>query len=181
MALRLAPRPKRVSPDDPSLSSDAPRPLPRRIGPVHLSMTSQPVLPAPSLWRVGIRIKTFEACSGLPCVAAGRIAQPPTAAFVARLQPSQLPSQTARQLPDSSTPIRVEPSSTRETRLQGAHRELFERTGKLSHENRESEKFLRDSVHDFDSYHNHVSSFPGLLLGTDAAQKRANSFANAGS
>src|SRR5947209_18547232 len=65
MASRLAPRPKRVSPDDPSLSSDAPRPLPRRIEPVHLSMTSQPVLPAPSLWRVGIRIKTFEAFSGI--------------------------------------------------------------------------------------------------------------------
>src|SRR5271166_5593634 len=77
MALRLAPRPKRVSPDDPSLSSDAPCPLPRRIGPVHLSMTSQPVLPAPSLWRVGIRIKTFEACSGFTRIAARTIAQLP--------------------------------------------------------------------------------------------------------
>jgi hypothetical protein len=53
-------------------------------------------------------------------VAAGRIAQPPRAAFVARLRPSQSPSQAARQLPDSSTSIRVEPSSTRETRRQGA-------------------------------------------------------------
>ena len=65
MALRLAPRPKQVSPDNPSLSSHAPRPLPRRIEPVHLSMTSQPVLPAPSLWRVGIRVKTFEAWVGV--------------------------------------------------------------------------------------------------------------------
>src|SRR5271166_6202253 len=81
MALRLAPRPKRVSPDDPSLSSDAPCPLPRRIGPVHLSMTSQPVLPAPSLWRVGIRIKTFEACSGFTRIAARTIAQLPKATF----------------------------------------------------------------------------------------------------
>src|SRR5208283_6012187 len=54
-------------------------------------------------------------------VAAGRIAQPPEAAFVARLQPGWLPRQTARQLPDPSTLIRMEPSSTRETRLQGAH------------------------------------------------------------
>jgi hypothetical protein len=37
------------------------------------------------------------------------------------LQPGQLPAQTARQLPDPSTLTRVEPSSTRETRLQGAH------------------------------------------------------------
>ena len=123
MALRLAPRPKRVSPDDPSLSSDAPRPLPRRIGPVHLSMTSQPVLPAPSLWRVGIRIKTFEACSGFTRIAARKIAQLPKATFVTRLRSSQSPNQTARQLPDPSTLIRVESSSTRETRLQGAHRE----------------------------------------------------------
>src|SRR5271157_3027666 len=103
-------------------SSDAPRPLPRRIGPVHLSMTSQPVLPAPSLWRVGIRIKTFEACSGFTRVTARKIAQLPKATFVTRLRSSQLPGQTARQLPDPSTLIRVESSSTRETRLQGAHR-----------------------------------------------------------
>jgi len=67
------------------------------------------------------RIEPFEACSGFTRVAAGRIAQPPTSAFVARLQPGRSPSQTARQLPDSSTLIRVEPSSTRETRRQGAH------------------------------------------------------------
>ena len=124
MALRLAPRPQRVSPDNPSLSSDAPRPLPRRIEPVHLSMTSQPVLPAPSLWRVGIRIKTFEACSGFTHVAARKIAQLPKATFVTRLRSSQSPGRTARQLPDPSTLIRVESSSTRETRLQGAHREM---------------------------------------------------------
>ena len=132
MALRLAPRPKRVSPDDPSLSSDAPRPLPRRIGPVHLSMTSQPVLPAPSLWRVGIRIKTFEACSGFTRITARKIAQLPKATFVTRLRSSQSPGQTARQLPDPSTLIRVEPSSTRETRLQGAHRDIFGPSGNSS-------------------------------------------------
>ena len=127
MALRLAPRPKRVSPDDPSLSSDAPRPLPRRIEPVHLSMTSRPVLPAPSLWRVGIRIKTFEACSGFTHVTARKIAQLPKATFATRLRSSQSPGRTARQLPDPSTLIRVEPSSTRETRLQGAHRGFIRR------------------------------------------------------
>src|SRR5271157_5618438 len=92
-------------------TSDAPRPLPRRIGPVHLSMTSQPVLPAPSLWRVGIRIKTFEACSGFTRIAARTIAQLPKATFVTRLRSSQSPGQTARQLPDPSTLIRVESST----------------------------------------------------------------------
>ena len=86
-----------------------------------MSMPSPWMLPSPSPWRVGVRIEPFEACSGFTRVAAGRIAQPPEAAFVARLQPGRSPSQTARQLPDSSTSIRVEPSSTRETRRQGAH------------------------------------------------------------
>src|SRR5260370_42434271 len=88
-------------------------------------MTSRSVLPAPPRWRVGIRIKTFEACSGFTHVTARRIAQLPKATFVTRLRSSQSPSQTARQLPDPSTLIRVEPSSTRETRLQGAHRGKF--------------------------------------------------------
>ncbi|HLQ92542.1 MAG TPA: hypothetical protein VK148_21170, partial [Xanthobacteraceae bacterium] len=38
--------------------------------------------------RVGIRIVTFEACSGFTHVTARRIAQPPKATFVTRLQPS---------------------------------------------------------------------------------------------
>jgi len=94
-----------------------------------MSMPSLSVLPSPSPWRVGVRVLPFEACSapgsspGVTHVAAGRIAQPPKAAFVARLRPSRSPSQAARQLPDPSTLIRVEPPSTRETRRQGAHRE----------------------------------------------------------
>ena len=40
--------------------------------------------------------------------------------FVTRLQPSQLPDQAARQLPDLATSIRVDPSSTGNPRLQGA-------------------------------------------------------------
>src|SRR5258705_4365027 len=44
----------------------------------------------------------------------------PKVTFVTRLQPHQLPGETARQLPDLSTIIRVEPSSTGDSRLQGA-------------------------------------------------------------
>src|SRR4029078_9036721 len=48
--------------------------------------------------------------------------RPPSAAFVTRLRPGQLPGQAARQLPDQSTTLWVEPSSTGDTRLQGARR-----------------------------------------------------------
>ena len=75
-----------------------------------------------------LRIEPFEACSDFTRVAAGRIAQPPKAAFVARLQPGRLPRQTARQLPDSSTSIRVEPSSTR-ARLQLTRERIGRRAG----------------------------------------------------
>src|SRR5208283_1413915 len=44
----------------------------------------------------------------------------PTAAFVTRLRPGQSPSQAARQLPDQSTILWVESSSTGDTRLRGA-------------------------------------------------------------
>ena len=67
-----------------------------------------------------VRIVTFEACSGFTRVTARRIAQPPKVTFVTRLRSHQLPSETARQLPDLSTIIRVEPSSTDDSRLQGA-------------------------------------------------------------
>jgi hypothetical protein len=56
----------------------------------------------PNLRRVGIRNFTFEACSGFTYVTACRIAQPPSAAFVARLQPARLPRQAACQLPDQT-------------------------------------------------------------------------------
>jgi len=54
--------------------------------------------------RVGIRIVTFEACSGFTHVTAHRIAQPPKATFVTKLRPSGYPAeplvsyQTNRQL-----------------------------------------------------------------------------------
>ena len=76
--------------------------------------------PSPNGRRVGIRIVTFEACSGFTLVTARRIAQPPKVTFVTRLRPSQLPNQAARQLPDLSTIIRVESSSTGVSRLRGA-------------------------------------------------------------
>src|SRR5262245_29305724 len=76
--------------------------------------------PSPNGRRVGIRIVTFEACSGFTRVTTRRIAQPPKVTFVTRLQSRQLPSEATRQLPDLSTIIRVEPSSTGDSRLQGA-------------------------------------------------------------
>ncbi len=56
--------------------------------------------PSPALRRVGIRMNTFEACSEFTRVTARQVARPPKAAFVTGLRPSQLPSQTARQLPE---------------------------------------------------------------------------------
>jgi hypothetical protein len=100
--------------------SDVPCPLPRRIERVHLSITSPLMQPSPSDRRVGIRISTFEACSGFTRVTAHRIARPPKVTFVTRLQPCQLPSRAARQLLDLSTIIQVESSSTDDSRRQGA-------------------------------------------------------------
>src|SRR6516225_10106051 len=100
--------------------SDVLCPLPRRIERVRVSITSPLVQPSPNGRRVGIRIVTFEACSGFTRVTARRIAQPPKVTFVTRLRSRQLPSETARQLPDLSTIIRVKPSSTDDSRLQGA-------------------------------------------------------------
>src|SRR5450759_4212114 len=75
---------------------------------------------SPNGRRVGIRIVTFEACSGFTHVTAHRIAQPPKAAFITRLQPCRLPDRTAHQLPDQSTTLWVESSSTSDPRLRGA-------------------------------------------------------------
>src|SRR5215211_6361563 len=95
-------------------------PLPRRIERVHMSIASPLTRPSPIGRRVGIRIVTFEACSGFTRVTARRIAQPPEATFVTRLQPLRLPARAARQLPDQSTTLRVESSSTGDPRLRGA-------------------------------------------------------------
>src|SRR3984957_16391612 len=100
--------------------SDVPCPLPRRIERVRVSIASPLIQPSPNGRRVGIRIVTFEACSDFTHVTARRIAQPPKAAFVTRLQPCRLPGRTARQLPDQSTTLWVESSSTSDPRLRGA-------------------------------------------------------------
>ena len=97
-----------------------PCPLPRRIERVLMSIASPLTRPSPIGRRVGIRIVTFEACSGFTQVTARRIAQPPSATFVTRLQPVPLPARAARQLPDQSTTPRVESSSTGNPRLRGA-------------------------------------------------------------
>jgi len=85
-----------------------------------VSIASPLMQPSPNGRRVGIRIVTFEACSGFTHVTARRIAQPPKAAFVTRLQPCRLPGRAARQLPDQSTTLWVESSSTSDPRLRGA-------------------------------------------------------------
>jgi hypothetical protein len=86
----------------------------------HVDCFPRPLEPSPSGRWVGIRIVTFGACSGFTHVTARRIAQPPKVTFVTRLQPRWLPSQAARQLPDLSTILRVESSSTGVSRLRGA-------------------------------------------------------------
>src|ERR1700687_6160597 len=62
----------------------------------------------------------FEACSGFTHVTAHRIPHPPEAAFVTRLQPFRFPGRAARQLPDQSTTLWVDSSSTGNSRLRGA-------------------------------------------------------------
>jgi hypothetical protein len=94
--------------------------LPRRIKRVRVSIASPLMQPSPNGRRVGIRIVTFEACSGFTRVTAHRIAQPPKATFVTRLQPRRSPGRAARQLPDQSTTLWVDSSSTGDSRLRGA-------------------------------------------------------------
>ena len=102
--------------------SGVPCPLPRRTRRVRASVASPSVRPSPLFRRVGVRIFTFEACSGFTRVTARRIAQPPKAAFVTRLRPGQLPDRAARQLPEQPTTLWVEPSSTGDPRPRGARR-----------------------------------------------------------
>jgi len=60
------------------------------------------VLPSPLPSQVGIRIATFEACSGFTRVTAHWLARPPKATFVTRLQPARSPEQAACQLLDQT-------------------------------------------------------------------------------
>src|SRR6476659_948219 len=68
-----------------------PCPLPRRTRRVRASVASPSALPSPHISRVGVRVFTFEACSGFTHVTACRIAQSPKATFVTRLRPGGLP------------------------------------------------------------------------------------------
>jgi len=96
-------RPLRVSPDYPDHHSGVPCPLtPADRDRCSCRLLACRTRPSPFLSRVGIRIFTFEACSGFTRVTARRIAQPPKAAFVARLRPGRLPRQAACQLPDQT-------------------------------------------------------------------------------
>jgi hypothetical protein len=123
-ASRPLPSPRRASPVASDHLPDVLCPLPRRIERVLLSISSPSTRPSPFHWRVGIRDFTFEACSGFTHVTARRVAQPPKAAFVTRLRSDQLPNRTARQLPDLSTTIWVDSSSTGYPCLFGAHSEI---------------------------------------------------------
>src|SRR6478609_1459240 len=91
-----------------------------------MSIASLSARPSPPYDRVGVHIVTFEACSGFTHVIARWIARPPKAAFVTRLRSVRLLVQTARQLPDQSTTLWVDPSSTGNTRHR-AHRRASHR------------------------------------------------------
>jgi L-alanine-DL-glutamate epimerase-like enolase superfamily enzyme len=71
-------------------------------------------LPVHSGWRKNFVLVRIETDAGV--VGWGEAA----AAFVARLQPCQLPGRAARQLPDQSTTLWVDSSSTGDSRLRGA-------------------------------------------------------------
>jgi hypothetical protein len=65
----------------------------------------------------------FASCTGHPVrntVMVLLSASRPQVTFVTRLQPMRLPAQAARQLPDQSTTLRVDSSSTDDSRLRGA-------------------------------------------------------------
>lgn len=90
----------------------------------HMSIASLSARPSPPFDRVGVHIVTFEACSGFTQDAARWIARPPKATFVTRLRSVRLLVQTARQLPDQSTTLWVDSSSTGNTRHRGAPKAL---------------------------------------------------------
>src|ERR1700738_3574611 len=100
----------------------------------------QRAVPTTPADRAGAYVDCFPASRSLPQMAGGsasalslsRPAQAsltlrpagslsrPQATFVPRLQPMRFPAQAARQLPDQSTTLRVDSSSTDDSRLRGA-------------------------------------------------------------
>jgi len=81
--------------------------------------SAPPVLPSPVSAGRHPQLH-FRGLLRLHSHSAHRIARPPKAAFVTRLQHHQLPGDAARQLPALSTSLWVDPSSTGDTRLRGA-------------------------------------------------------------
>src|SRR6266568_2368731 len=75
--LEVRPPTERVSPDYPLYPSSVPCPLPRRTERGHVSIACLFVLPSPNARWVGVRIGSFEACSGFNRVTARWIARPP--------------------------------------------------------------------------------------------------------
>jgi len=74
-----------------------PRPLPRRTGPVLIGFFPDRAA-VPVEQRVGVRIFTFEACSGFTRVAACKVARPPKVDLVTRLRSARLPGRIAVKL-----------------------------------------------------------------------------------
>ena len=87
---------------------------------VHMSgFLLRSMQPSPLHRRVGIRIATFEACSGFTHVTARRLAQPPKATFVTGLQPTDYADKLPVSYSTKPATIEVEPSSTGNTPLRG--------------------------------------------------------------
>jgi len=87
---------------------------------VHMSgFLPRSMQPSPLHRRVGIRIATFEACSGFTHVTARQLAQPPKATFVTGLQPTDYADKLPVSYSTKPATIEVEPSSTGNTPLRG--------------------------------------------------------------
>ena len=80
--------------------------------------------PSPLHRRVGIRIATFEACSGFTHVTARQLAQPPKATFVTGLQPTDYADKLPVSYSTKPATIEVEHSSTGNTPLRGTLRKI---------------------------------------------------------
>ena len=115
------PRLRRVSPDYPNHPSNVLCPLPRQIERVLVSIASPFIRPSPN-GRPGRHphCRLSRPAQASLTLWPTRIAGPPEATFVTRLRPCRLPVQAARQLPDQSTTLWAESSSTDDSRLRGA-------------------------------------------------------------
>ena len=92
---------------------------------VHMSgFLPRSMQPSPLHRRVGIRIATFEACSGFTHVTARQLAQPPKATFVTGLQPTDYADKLPVSYSTKPATIEVEHSSTGNTPLRGTLRKI---------------------------------------------------------